>query len=265
MDSQQSGASKVLFLAGAVVSIIAVCIGIAGILMLAGFVPQPLTTSESLEATSTARSFSIRATSTTNAIRLSKATEQARWAPEILGALNRQEVGGWPLGDLSDGYSTVNATIDSGVYQLQVATEADVHRCIWSSTVVDRDFVVQLDVAKATGMNNAVYGVVVGDPSKYYTLMIHEPLRFGVGIVKRDVHYDLIEPSIAYAINLGQHNTLMLISEEGQLIFILNGQRVGSAEGHQLEGATIGVCYELQANQEAVLHFGNVSMYTLSE
>jgi hypothetical protein len=254
---------NVFFLFLSLLALLAVAIGLYGVLSLVGLVREPLTAAQRQQATATGQAQADRATSTAEIRAAISATERARWTRIVYNTFDAPDRTTWPLGDQSNSDAKVETKIDGGYFSIDAAALADVNQIVWSDLVVDSDFLLEIEIEGPSRGSGAAYGIAFGkNQYNFYTFLFDETPKFWVNIIRHGEAYTLIAPYQTNAILPGETNRLRVVSEDERIQFFINDHLVGSVENQRRESVRFGLCFKLRQDQEARILFDNFSLST---
>ncbi len=209
--------------------------------------------------TNTARAISDEGTATVEAV---TATARAGWSVVHFDPFNFYFWGGWPAGEESDTFATVDYDIDNGKYYLEITAKEYVNWRVWSNVHVGSEFELKVDVQNKTGLSRDAYGMAFREKDgDFYVFLINDiTLLYRVSMMKDGAWYSLIQPISTDAIKPREINTLEVEAYGNHLFFYINDQFVGEAIDDALKSGRAGLCVDLPAGHEGVFVFDNFTL-----
>jgi hypothetical protein len=170
----------------------------------------------------------------------------------------------WIDGEIDDDYASIQVTIN-GTYKWDAYAKQGFAWRVWPEVNLTDDFYLAVDAQNAGDNVDAQYGLIfhnTDDDYFYWEVIDTQYFRF---FSYSNGWNELIGSTYTEAIQPGEINHLVVVSENDEYKFWINGQFVGQASGNfpssGQAGVAIGLSYE---GEESLIIFDNFELRALS-
>ncbi len=174
---------------------------------------------------------------------------------------NRNE---WIDGEIDDEYAAIQITID-GVYRWEATAKQGFHWRVWPESDFTTDFYLAVDTQNIGENIDAPYGLIFRENNDTYFYWELNDTQYYRVFSYQDEWIELIPSTFTEAIQPGEINHLVVVSENDVFKFWVNDQFVGQVSGsvpsNGQAGVAIGASYE---GEESVITFDNFELRSLS-
>jgi hypothetical protein len=167
---------------------------------------------------------------------------------------------GWIDGEIDDEYSDIQVAIN-GVYRWTATAKKGFHWRVWPESDLVSDFYLSVDVQNLGENHDAQYGLIFREnEDAYFYWEITDNQQYRVFSYQND-WIELIPETYAAAIQPGEVNHLVVLSENDEFRLWINDQFVGqftsSFPSNGQAGIAIGLSYE---GEQSVIIFDNFEL-----
>ncbi len=170
----------------------------------------------------------------------------------------------WIDGEIDDEYSTIQVTIN-GVYKWEATAKQGFAWRVWPESDLTTDFYLAVDAQNLGNNIEAQYGLIFRENDGdyfYWEIIDTQNFRF---FFYQNEWVELIPSTYTEAIQPGEINHLVVLSENDEFQFWINDQYVGQASGSVPSSGKAGVAIGLSYNgEESTIVFDNFELRALT-